>query len=366
MTDQPAPLRSSTPPGSAPAPAGAPRPTNDTGQTRQLALRFTGTAAEYFRIWIVNVCLTLFTLGIFSAWAKVRKKRYFYSHTLLDETPFQYLGQPIPILKGRLIAAALLATWYTATHYVVELLPVVLAAAFILAPWVAVRSAAFNARYSAFRNITFHFSGSYWNAAKVIYGWAIVSVITFGIGFSWWQQRIKHFMVTQTSYGDVSGQLSATGGQFFRTYFIAGLVFGLGAGVIGGVSAALFGSRFDKSSVIVAITLIMYAVYVAAYAYIRARVTNLVWNHTQLGWLRFRSHLGARRLLQLYTTNALAILASAGLLIPWATIRMLKYRAAHLSIATQSDLREFHGGGASTVQAAGAEVGDLFDFDMSV
>ena len=64
-------------------------------------LQFTGSALEYFRIWIVNVCLTLVTLGIFSAWAKVRKKRYFYSHTLLDGTPFQYLGMPIPILKGR-------------------------------------------------------------------------------------------------------------------------------------------------------------------------------------------------------------------------------------------------------------------------
>lgn len=54
----------------------------------------------------MNLCLTLVTFGIFSAWAKVRKKRYIYSHTTLGGTPFQYLARPIPILKGRLIAAA--------------------------------------------------------------------------------------------------------------------------------------------------------------------------------------------------------------------------------------------------------------------
>jgi hypothetical protein len=63
-------------------------------QQRELPLRFHGSALEYFKIWIVNLCLTLLTLGIFSAWAKVRKKRYFYSHTTVDGTPFQYLGQP--------------------------------------------------------------------------------------------------------------------------------------------------------------------------------------------------------------------------------------------------------------------------------
>jgi uncharacterized membrane protein YjgN (DUF898 family) len=40
-----------------------------------IALEFTGCAGEYFRIWIVNVCLSVLTLGIYSAWAKVRRKR---------------------------------------------------------------------------------------------------------------------------------------------------------------------------------------------------------------------------------------------------------------------------------------------------
>lgn len=131
-------LTSPIPPPSEPALAGSTAATSRVPGTlapRKLSLHFTGSATEYFRIWIVNTCLTLFSLGVYSAWAKVRKKHYFYSHTVLDGTPFQYLGQPIPILKGRLIATALFITWYVATHYITALLPFVLILAFVLAPW---------------------------------------------------------------------------------------------------------------------------------------------------------------------------------------------------------------------------------------
>src|SRR5436305_11873488 len=45
---------------------------------RNLPLSFTGSGSEYFRIWIVNALLSIITLGIYSAWAKVRTLQYFY------------------------------------------------------------------------------------------------------------------------------------------------------------------------------------------------------------------------------------------------------------------------------------------------
>ena len=67
-------------------------------------LRFTGTGAEYFRIWIVNLLLTIVTLGIYSAWAKVRRLQYFHRHTQLAGSGFDYHGRPAAILKGRAVA----------------------------------------------------------------------------------------------------------------------------------------------------------------------------------------------------------------------------------------------------------------------
>src|SRR5437016_7810713 len=72
---------------------------------------FTGTAAEYFRVWIVNLFFTLATLGIYSAWAKVRKRRYFYGSTRLDGDSFDYFASPKAILNGRIIAVAIFAIY---------------------------------------------------------------------------------------------------------------------------------------------------------------------------------------------------------------------------------------------------------------
>ncbi len=59
-----------------------------------LRLRFTGSGAEYFRIWIVNLALTLCTLGLYYLWAKVRKLKYLYNHTLLDGMGFDFHASP--------------------------------------------------------------------------------------------------------------------------------------------------------------------------------------------------------------------------------------------------------------------------------
>lgn len=74
-----------------PAPSG----TVDASRRSLLQLAFAGVADDYFRIWIVNLLLTLVTVGLWSPWAKVRKRRYFYGHTWLANANFEYHGNPV-------------------------------------------------------------------------------------------------------------------------------------------------------------------------------------------------------------------------------------------------------------------------------
>jgi len=353
-----------------------------------MAVRFHGSAWEYFRIWIVNLCLSLVTFGIFSAWAKVRKKRYFYSHTTLDGTPFQYLGRPIPILKGRLIAAAAFLTYYLSTHLFTSALPYVFAAGVALAPWMVVRSAAFNARYSAYRNMVFHYGGTYLDALKALYAWGLVPAVVlgmifdwwggaflavaaglFGLFFPWWLRRFKNLIIGRTSYGGRLGFFSATGGQFFMVYLLGGLIVVgvvICAAAIWAVMALIVSDWPGMAFLFIPAAALIYFGYVLSYAYIQAHNSNLVWNSTHLGPLRFRSTLQARKLVGLYVTNALGIIASVGLLTPWAVMRTMRYRAEHLEAIAEGDLAAFQGSYATTVQAAGAEIGDFFDVDLSL
>src|SRR5437879_9460526 len=91
---------------------------NVAGPGKHHPVQFTAAAGEYFRIWIVNLGLTIVTLGIYSAWAKVRKRRYLYSHTRIGGEGFEYRAKPLPILKGRLFALGLLVVLFAAGHFV--------------------------------------------------------------------------------------------------------------------------------------------------------------------------------------------------------------------------------------------------------
>lgn len=353
----------------------------------ELALRFHGRGREYFRVWIVNLCLTLLTFGLFSAWAKVRKKRYFYSHTTLDGTPFQYLARPVPILKGRVIAAAAFAVYYLSTRFFTNLLPYVLGAGAVIAPWLLVRSAAFNARYSAYRNMTFRFDGTYGGAMSALYFWGIVPAFGTGVAFNWWGRMaiagiavfllgiatpwwikgLKAFIVTHTSFGGRNGDFSATGGQFFKVYFRSGLIMVGVLVIVVGVGAFMVALLARGTKALFWVSVIpTYIGYVLAYAYIKAHSSNLVWNHTELGPLRFRSTLRGLGLAGLYVTNALGIIASLGLLIPWAVMRTMRYRVDHMQVLRAGELDLFEGSDGQSVGAVGAETVDFFDLDISL
>ena len=73
-----------------------------------------GRGGEYFGIWAINLLLSIATLGIYSAWAKVRRLRYFYGNTVVDGHALDYHANPIAILKGRLVAAAIIGGFYLA------------------------------------------------------------------------------------------------------------------------------------------------------------------------------------------------------------------------------------------------------------
>ena len=62
--------------------------------------------------------LLLATAGLWSPWAKVRKRRYLYGHTWLGDANFEYDAEPIVILRGRLIAAAAVFVYWLVSHLV--------------------------------------------------------------------------------------------------------------------------------------------------------------------------------------------------------------------------------------------------------
>lgn len=170
-------------------------------------LQFVGSGSEYFRIWIVNLLLSIVTLGIYSAWAKVRREQYFHRNTLLDGSGFDYHGNPVAILKGRLIAWTLFFILAYIDNMEHQFYFYALLAVTPLVPWLLVRSFIFRARNTSYRGLRFNFHGTYKGFCKIFIGYALLV-----IAMSWAMQSIGERLEEQTSLAPLalSGQAADT------------------------------------------------------------------------------------------------------------------------------------------------------------
>ena len=372
------------------------------------AFRFTGTTGGFFGIWIVNLFLTIITLGIYSAWAKVRKKRYFYGHTWVADANFEYHGNPIAILKGRLIAVLVFAIYSGVGHFMPKVAAALALLLLVAAPWFITRSMAFNAFNSSYRNIRFRFHATYLDVLKAI--WPIAFVLMFSLFlpeidptgkvpppkmfwivialqmltifavYPYAIGSLKKLHVNHSQYGVAPFSIDVGIGKFYKIFLMVifigfclvvliGVVVGIGAAIIigaGGGTGAKF-AIWPAILLAIAVTIIYFGMGSVLLAYSKSRMGNLVFNNTGLdGEVSFTSTLTLGKLAWLYLVNMFAILFSFGLAIPWAVIRVMRYRAECLSLQSASSLDAFIGGMNAQVGATGEELGEFFSIDLSL
>ncbi len=458
---------------------------------------FTGNAREYFGIWIVNLLLSLVTLGIYSAWAKVRRKKYFYNNTLIDNVGFDYHANPVSILKGRIIAFVFFFCYSQSVH-INPFLPLVFLLIFFLAlPWLVVRGSIFNARNTSHRGLRFDFIGKISEAVKIYIGLGALAIFTLYLALPFLEQRRHTYLMNNHLFGKTPLEMKAKVNEFYQVYlmlflipmviFVIGILAAIAIPAYQGhqtkataqaktsipnvqpfatiqktpvllaaneevspskvervysdnasaetlpaeaVTAAnvaeqaadavvdepqeqtpealavqaeeeqvleeqadeeqviaqeemspieqekekqrkqleVFKNIFSNASatfIFLGLMLAYLAVIFGMLGFIKARIGNLIWNNTSLDNLSFKSSLRARDFIWLYFSNTLAIMCTFGLATPWAQVRMARYRASKLQIIGDVDFDQFVGDKKAEVQAAGEEIADFFDVDLS-
>jgi uncharacterized membrane protein YjgN (DUF898 family) len=331
------------------------------------ALEFHGSAREYFRIWIVNVALSLVTLGIYSAWAKVRTERYFYGNTRLAGVPFDYSAQPLPILRGRLIAAALFAAYLLTAQFAPVWNLAVVLVILLVSPFIIVSGLRFRARYSSWRGIAFRFTGGVGRAYGLFLLMPVTAAFTLLLLYPWVKGKQQEYIVGGHHYGGQAFEFKVDTGHYYAVYLVAALAFfGLMVLYFFGAMAAIGGGETPIGPAFFVVLGLMYVGYFAIFVGLRTALTNLLWNGAALGPHRFHSSLSEFMVAWIYLSNAVAIIASIGLLVPWAKVRLARYRAAHWTLVADGDLDAFVAGVRNDEGAAGAEVAEAFDIDLSI
>lgn len=366
---------------------------------------FTGSGGEYFRIWVVNLLLTIVTLGVYSAWAKVRRLQYFYRNTRVAGDIFDYHGNPKAILKGRILALVLLVAYKLASELSVVALVIVGMVLMGIMPWLLARAFRFKLANSSYRGLRFRFHGTVAQAYRMLILFpvilAFIGVFAWSVFASFDPSRpriglillavlllfavmmaaaplahylLKRFQHDNAYYGQSPFFFHATAGSFFKVYAKSMAVASLG-GVPVSVFGFLTGDLFRYLSTtpfgwlfkILYGMASAYASYMVVRAYLESRIQNLVWNNTELADVSFESSVSARKLFWIHASNLALIMLTFGLYKPFATVRLVKYRVGSMAIVPHAGMDEFFADhAADRAGAVGQEAGEFFDIDIAL
>ena len=339
-------------------------------------MRFEGSGGEYFKIWIVNLALSIVTLGIFSAWAKVRSKRYFNGNTYIGEHNFDYHADPIRILIGRAIAAAVLLIYGLSAAFAPYLIPVIGIALFFATPWLVNAGLRFNARNTSYRNIRFDFTGAYPDAFGVYILWPLLVVVTLGTTIPLARRARVQYHINNHTFGSRYFDAQLAGRDMYGIYLSAlsiAIGFMIFAAILFGIAASLytlmqFPARHEKSPIFVALVAGPYMMaFLFLTTFVQTRVLSLAINHTNLSnRFRFESSLSAMKMIGIVFGNLLLILVTLGLFYPWARVRTAKYLTSQIAICGAADLEGITSDLFAEQGAVGEEVANFFDVDLGL
>ena len=338
----------------APAPAAGP----------SLPFLFRGSAAEYFGIWIVNVFLSVLTLGIYSAWAKVRRQRYFLGNTWLDGHNFEYHARPVAILKGRIAVFAIVIVY----NLLLQLSPAfgVLGLGYLAAlPWLVNASLSFNARMTSHRNVRFGFSGDYGTAFATYVLMPFAVALSLGVLLPVFSRMATRYVGDNLRYGTARFRTETPLGPLYGSFGLGILVLVGVWMVVGGLGAAISAAAGGSEGGIVAAGAGFYVGLAVFALFYGAGVRNAMLNAMILGaGHRLVSRVGRLAMVWIGVTNFLAILASLGLLRPWAAVRRWRYLAAATALMPAGLLDDFVADQAAAGNVAASEFADIEAIDF--
>jgi uncharacterized membrane protein YjgN (DUF898 family) len=334
-------------------------------------LAYDGKISELFGIFLLNLLLTIITLGIFRFWAITRIRRYLWSHMRFEDTRFTYTGKGKELFLGFLLAMLILTLIFSGvglvsaalakSHPALAAVPIGIAYIGIFILFGAAHFSAQRYRLSRteWRGIRGGMEGS---ALRYGVNWLLyllACIVTLYQAVPWMQVGLARWRINASRFGSAVFRCDGRARRLYLTWLatilgyvmvfcliaasvaaaewssvgpvIAGKIKGVGAGVA---------IRHAVPVIIVGIVaFLLLSGLLATWYY--ARLLRLVLGHTTAvipgshghDTLRFGSTVNAAGLLWLVVSNLLITLLTLGLGVPIVLHRYAGYiaRTTHMS-----------------------------------
>lgn len=364
-----------------------------------MGLRFTGSGSEYFRIWIVNLLLTLVTLTLYWPFARARRMVYFHRNTLVGNDALGFHADPWKMFRGYLLMLVLGGVYFGVSTFVPELAWLPLLVLALLWPVLWRSSLIFRLRNTRWRGVRFEFEGSLRGAygvmlplfvpaivlvaagalaeepeqAQALWAQSLlvlagITTLVFLLVFPWLMARMHAYQ--HSGYVFTAQRTTLAVGQIIGAlYFIGlkmiGIVLALSLLALG--LAALMGAAMGPMMVFAALALLYLAVPLVLLPYFKTRLQNLLWRNTRSDQVILHSTLRFRDMFKVNLVNWMLIVVTLGLYWPFAAVRLARVRLQAMAVEVHGDVDTWVADAPKQqANVLGDAAGDFFGVDMGL
>lgn len=340
-----------------------------------LPFAFSASTGGYARLWLSNLVLSILTLGVYSAWAKVRNLKYLYGHTQVAGGRFGYHASPIAILKGRALMVGLFVLWQLSAEFSPLLQGLLGTGALLLTPWLAVQAMRFRLANTSWSGMRLHFDGETRDAYRAFFKSWFTLLLSLGLLWPLATLQKQRYLLPHSRLGQASLAITPCSGSLYLAVFGSILISFCFAALVTLLCASLLYASQLLAPPAIATWLgnavsafggLIWAL--ASLSYARLSINRVLINHTSLlfneQYHALSWRLPAYQRMELALINTLALAFSLGLAWPWVRIRTLRTTFNQLTLQGGPDLARLYAQGQSQYDARGDELADMLALDL--
>lgn len=379
-------------------------------------LEFSGSGGEFFRVWIVNVLLTVVTFGFYTPFARRRTAQYFWGHTLVADSPLEFTAQQKKMVVGFLLLVVLYLAFKVAAETGQDTtVSLMMLAGAAFAPYFWGSAMRFRLNATRWRGVRLQFTATWpevyfasWPLFIAALAWAGAAVsidarvspsmtpaqakaaagpVLMAVGFALLVTVIclmrlefnyKSLLVGKARIGGQPGRWKPVFGDFVKIWLATLAVF-IGSVVlvavlfvaVGGGLGALLPKKMGLAAILIGLAMaigfafLLFLVSGPARAYREARLHRLVWNNIGVSHVaRFKCDLRVGGYVLLRVKNIFLTLLTMGFYRPFALVSEYRMKVDSVTLHVKGGLDQLAGQLAREEQGLGDAIADAAGLDL--
>lgn len=335
---------------------------------RPTRFEFDGEWREMLPTVLINILLTIVTLGVYRFWARTRIRRYLWSRLRLDGDAFEYTGTGMELFLGFLIVVFVVLLPMAGLYYYMTLLDplkdgalIAVIGVILYVTFIALSGAAYYRawRYrlsrTLWRGIRGYQEEKGWRFGGLYLLWALFTFVTIGIATPYMMNQVWDYPTNRRMFGSgrfaydgksgpLFGRFFACVGIGFLAIFVLSIFFGIVGGAAGAFGSLSSGSLDQQAGAITGFIigififyLVFGLVYGAIWLWFQQKYFEHIAGHTTYEGIALRFKIDFVDLFKLAFGNVLIYILTLGFGADFATLRKMRFMAENLILEDTPD-----------------------------